>query len=218
MPYICMRRTDIPNGTLQVLDLDPNESQRSLIYDPPGQTKYVNRVANETVAALVGGTTTGVVHAGLAAYLIDNVIDDVSSVTITVTVANDAAAGLIAILDAGTALTEALVNADIIATGGAGAGTDINANGSTGALVDILRILAGGEYVLPAGSLVGGLAAAAALGSFTVGQFRHTYVAGALTISIGAGELSTFTDPTFSYEGTVGAAVAVYADAGTLLS
>ena len=49
MPYICLARTDIPDGTLQVLDLVPNTSLRSNL-DPPGQTRYVNRVQNDPVS------------------------------------------------------------------------------------------------------------------------------------------------------------------------
>ncbi|MDB4278590.1 hypothetical protein N9917_03175 [Deltaproteobacteria bacterium] len=215
MPYICMIREDIPAGILQVLDLSPNTSQRSLIYEPPGQTKYVTRLTNDTVAALSGTDTTGT-FAGLAAYLIDNVIDS-GGATITVTVANDSAAGLIAILDAGTDLTLAVVNADLVTTGGAGAGTELDTGGSTGTLANLLKVMAGGEYVLPSGSTVGGLAAGAELGEFTDGQFRHTYESGALNISLGEGHLSEFVAATFEYDGTAGAAVVVLDDDGTVM-
>ena len=47
MPYIIMKRDDIPAATLQVLDLDPNTSLRNLTLDVPGQTKYVNPVRND---------------------------------------------------------------------------------------------------------------------------------------------------------------------------
>lgn len=71
MPYICLARNDVPDGTVQVLDLMPNSSQRT-IYDPPGQTRYVNRV--QGVLPLAGATgqtlTTG---QGLVAYLADRV-------------------------------------------------------------------------------------------------------------------------------------------------
>lgn len=50
MPFIVLKRDDIPRATLQVLDLKPNTSQRNQIIDPPGQTKYVNPVLNERVA------------------------------------------------------------------------------------------------------------------------------------------------------------------------
>lgn len=216
MPFICKMRTDIPDGVLQVLDLRPNTSQRSLIYEPAGQTKYINRVQNDTVA--LTGNNTSAQYMGLAAYLIDNVIDGVTAVTITPAVANAAAIGLIAIMDAGTALTEALVNADIIATGGAGAGTDINGGGSTGVLTDILGILAGRQYVLPAASTVGALAAGAGLGAFTAGQFRHTFQTGSLEISLDEGVLFQLTAATYTHVGVAGQAVVVYDDVGNVMT
>lgn len=80
MPYIIMKRSDIPVGTLQVLDLTPNVSNRNLIYDPPGQTKYVDPVQNDLVAFAqpAGGGTPQVMHAeanGLAAWIATNLND-----------------------------------------------------------------------------------------------------------------------------------------------
>jgi len=78
MPYIIMKRSDIPVGTLQVLDLTPNTSNRNLIYDPPGQTKYVDPVQNDTVVTAVNGAGDTVMYRatnGLAAWLITNLND-----------------------------------------------------------------------------------------------------------------------------------------------
>lgn len=71
MPYICLTRSDIPDGITQVLDLLPNASQRVPGYDPPAQTRYVNRVQNDPVT-LVTGVARGDKY-GLAAYLLDTV-------------------------------------------------------------------------------------------------------------------------------------------------
>jgi len=71
MPYICLTRTDIPDGTLQILDLLPNASQRHPGYDPPAQTRYVNRVQNEALA-LVNGMSNGIKN-GLSAYILDRI-------------------------------------------------------------------------------------------------------------------------------------------------
>jgi hypothetical protein len=215
MPYICMRRTDIPNGVLQVLDLVPNTSLRNLIYDPIGQTKYINRLVNDTVAALTANRTIAS-YEGLGAYLLDHVEDNVANVTITVTRANAAATSIIATMSAGGAVTLAVVNAALIAAG-CGAGTQLNANGSSGAIADVLKILAGGQYVLPAGSLVGGVAGGADLGAFTTGTYLATYDTGAFQISLGAGQLSVFTSSAFTYDGTTGAALVVFDDSGNVL-
>lgn len=213
--YVCRLRTDVPAAAIQWLDLAPNTSQRNLVYEKVPQTGYLlARPQNDTVAALVANATVAD-YQGLAAYLIDNVIDLVSGVTITVTVANAAAAAFIAQLDAGTALD---ANAALVTTGGAGAGTTLDAGGSTGSLRDVLKILSGGVYNLPAGSVVGGLAAGAALGSFDDDGYRQLYVSGRLNASCAEGDLAAFADAGFEYDGTAGAALLVYAADGTLLT
>lgn len=76
MPYIIMKRSDIPDGTLQVLDMEPNTSQRNYTLDPPGQTKYVNAVENDPV--VLTGTNPIITHRasnGLAAWIITNLND-----------------------------------------------------------------------------------------------------------------------------------------------
>ena len=78
MPYIIMKRDDIPGGTLQVLDLDPNTSQRNYTLDPPGQTKYVNPVLNDSFVLFIPTgmeLTTFRDARGLAAWFITNVTD-----------------------------------------------------------------------------------------------------------------------------------------------
>jgi len=217
MPFIAMRRTDIPNGVLQVLDLVPNTSLRNSIYDPQGQTKYVNRLVSDTLGPLAANLTTAT-YEGLAAYLIDHVEDNVANVAITVAVANASANAIVALVNAGSAVTLAAVNNALVANGvaNAGAGTQLNANGSDGVLVDVLKIIAGGQYVLPAGSLVGNVAGGPGLGAFVPGTYRDTYDTGALAISFGAGELAVFTSAAFDYLGTTGAALTVYANDGTL--
>ena len=80
MPYIIMKRNDIPEGTLQVLDMDPNTSQRNLTLDVPGQTKYVNAAQNDTVVLYQpggGGTPISLFREarGLGGWLGTNVND-----------------------------------------------------------------------------------------------------------------------------------------------
>lgn len=216
--YICMKRTDIPNGVLQVLDLQPNVSQRNASIDPPGQTKYINRRATgSTLGALVANATSAE-YTGLAAYLIDHVIAN-GGATITVGQANTAAAAILTLCDQNTSanITLAVVNAALVAAGAA-AGTTLTTNGSNGTLNDVLKIVAGAEYVLPSGSVVGALAAGAALGSFTAGQYRNTYDTGAFQISFGEGQLSQFCASDFEYDGVQGEALVCYANDGTLYS
>lgn len=89
MPYICLATDNIPDGVLQVLDLWPNTSQRSRTIDPPGQTRYVNRVQNDPTAVnSVTGKATKAAH-GLMAYLVSRVEPfGLDNATGTVTLAN----------------------------------------------------------------------------------------------------------------------------------
>ena len=73
MPYICLARSDVPEGTVQVLDLQPNSSQGVPAYTPGGQTRYVNRVQNETSMVRPNGTLDEDQIDGLSAYLLDRV-------------------------------------------------------------------------------------------------------------------------------------------------
>jgi len=212
MPYICLRRTDIPDGTLQVLDLSPNESQRNLIYDPPGQTKYIDRVQNDTVsvtASLTAGT-----YKGLAAYLLDNVKSATTNAGhhLTAAHANTMANNIITnLLDAGIACDAAAINAQL---GAVDAATVIT---TVGSVADVLKILAGAEYVLPVGSGASTAAWTAPAGSFTTSKYRPTYDTGAFEISVGVGVLSKLKASTFSYGDVTGGAVTVYSDTGAVL-
>lgn len=225
MPFICQRRTDIPDGVLQVLDLRPNTSQRNLIYEPPGQTKYVNRAVTDTVVTSgAGPIVTVAAYEGLAAYLIDRVENTGGggSPALTAAEANSIAAAIQARCDAGQTLQLADINTLINAPAGvSGSDLDGTLGNSTGSVADILRILAGAEYVVPAGSQVetGANAFDATVrGAFTAGQYRETYQTGALEISIGEGHLSELIDSGWEYLGTAGAALVVYDDDGTIKS
>jgi len=216
MPFICLRRSDIPAGTLQVLDLWPNTSQRNQAIDPAGQTKYVNRFQNDTLS--VSGGATVAAYSGLAAYFVDHVVRNASDIPITAAVANQIAGDIAAAVNAGTAVTLAVVNASIQAHTGDATST-LTAGNSNGTLADVLKICAGGEYVLPAGTtVVTGLDAPVDEGSFTSGQYRATYEGSALFSSIAEGQLSVFSSSSFEYDDTTGAAVVVYDDSGNVLT
>jgi hypothetical protein len=212
MPYICLAQS-LPDGTIQVLDLKPNTSQRSLIYEPPGQTQYVNRVQDGTVAFDPAGITTTAVL-GLSAYLVDRV----EPAGGTWTAANQAAVadGLVARLDAGNGLTLAEVNVVIQVTFG---GSDLDGAGSnsTGVLIELLSILAGRNYVLGVGFVkgTGGAWSAVIDGLFTeavrvndpdvlaptdlfgidvnyeLKPIVHTVESSALSLSLATGDLAT---------------------------
>ena len=72
MPYICLVRTDLPDGTVYLKSLR-SESQRVPAIDPPGQARYINRVQNDHVYGVDIGGFVGVAQDtyGLTAYLFD---------------------------------------------------------------------------------------------------------------------------------------------------
>lgn len=229
MPYVCMIRTDIDNGTLQLLDLWPNTSQAHPV-GPHGQTKYVNRgeftgagrnAANgrPTTLAAAGNVTLYDTY-GLAAYIADNVGSTISGLTVPAAIANLMATAIMNLMDTGAALALATINTTMQGVAGAQGDetlTSAGGTGSVGSLADVLQICAGGSYLLPAGSpenvTTVGYAAA---GAMTPNYFRHSYDTGAFAISFAGGELNELLDATYSYEGTAGAAVSVLADDGSV--
>jgi len=221
MPYIIMRRSDIPNGILQVIDLQPNTSQRSLIYDPgDGQSGYIRKVPTSDMVATVAPVAAVLTvrdYCGLAAYLIDNVAD-ASGAAITAAVANATAAAVLGIIQAGTALSMAIIDAALV-TAGATAGTGLETPPSTGLYEEVMSLLQGSKYLLPGGSIVD--TNGATFNPIRQGSFeemtRTYYRTGAFNISNGEGCLAGLKSPSFEYNGTVGAAIVVYDDAGAVI-
>jgi hypothetical protein len=226
--YICRLRTDVPAGTLQLLDLMPNTSQRNLIYQPVGQSGYLlGRVQNDTVATTTSGgdDVTVAEYKGVAAYLLDHVEQGGRAAGTTAQSdanANAAAAAIIAIMDASGALTLTAVNAAIAGVVADTELTDAGGSASTGDLNELLKIMSGGEYTLPAGSVTEtptGTFDPTVAGSFTNDdEYRQLYVTGALQVSCGAGRLSGYAASTWTYGGTAGAALVVYDNDGNVLA
>ena len=221
MPYLVMQRADIPNGILQIEDLQPNTSQKNSIYEPGlGQSGYIRQVPTSTTVATYGGAGDLYVlgdQQGLACYLIDTV-EDSSTAALTAVVANAAAAGIIARVRAGLKLEVADVNAVLIAAG-ATVGTTLTGGNSTATLAEVLNQLQGEVYEVPNGAQIqaGGLFIALRVGSFAPDiAVRTYYVTGALRISNGEGKIAGYKRADFTYEGVAGPAVVVYADDGTL--
>ena len=220
MPVICLARTDISDGSLQVKDLWPNLSQRSDL-DPPGQGPvYVNAPDNDVVlyTAAGGARTTSAQYDGVAAYLVDHV-EGAAGAALTAGSAGQAAqiaTALIAAMRSGAALTLAAVNAII---NGVVAGSSLTGGNSTGVLVDLLKVLGGALYRVPAGSSIqdaGGAFVVAQAGSFPAGTYREVLNTDSLAISFAQGDLAGFRSASYSFGGTTGAAVVVYADDGSL--
>lgn len=223
--FICMRRSDVPNGTLQVLDLVPRSDTRVFPYTArDGQTKYVRRGTNSTVVTSGAGpiVTVGTLT-GLGAYLIDNVESGglgAGVLALTATQANTIATALQARVDAGSSMTLADVNATIQATV---ADTELTSAGgslSTGSLEELLRICAGAPYTVPAGSEVEtvGNVKSTVKGSFGT-DYRETYETGAFTLSLVEGHLERMRNAAFEVGAglAAGAAVVCYDASGNVL-
>lgn len=220
--YLIMRRTDIPDGVLQVVDLWPNTSSKNYIYPPGlGQTGYVHNIPAPAITGLTAAgppVTATADLTGLAAYLIGNIDTGAGAggAPFTDAEADAAAAGLIAIAQAGTVLDAAAVDAVL---GGVVAGTTLSGGGSTGVLTDLLAAMAGNVWLIPSGSELsdGGGAFAGQVGSFVAGTYKQLYDIGHFLVSNLNGNVSLMKDASFEYDGTAGAAVTVYSATGTLL-
>lgn len=185
--YIIPRRNDLDGVNMQVTDLQPNSSQRNLIYDGEGQSgylKYSFDVPGTTtvlgdsfvsgsfntapIAALVDDDTTGggndvmtpnVAQFGLVAYMQERVqpggVAGAGANGASPAEALLLANAIRAIAQAGTALDAATINAALAV---AVADTDLDGtNGASlsfGSVEDILRILAGEVYRVPAATII----------------------------------------------------------------
>lgn len=225
MPFICLKRTDIPNSVLQITDLWPNKSQFNPAIDPPAVgPRYVNAPVTNTVQ-LNGSFQFMASYVGLAAYLVANVqADGAGGAALTPAEANAAATAIINAMRAGSVLNLAAINGLLVAA--AGAGTELtNAGGSlsTGAVVDVLRILSGVLYTVPVGTTV------QALGVFTPQPSAATWNANNFAAipdilvtdsvfydSLNYGKIAGFKSVSFSYKGVLGAAITVYDNAGAV--
>jgi hypothetical protein len=224
MPFLIMRRDDIPDGALQVLDLIPNTSLRNQVYDPAGQTGYVRNIPTQDVVATTGAgpVTTVAEYGGLAAYLIDNVenASGGEGTALSAAIANTAATSITANANSGSeTLTLPSINGLLIGAGAApetsltpGVGSE-----STGDLEELLSLLSGRNYVLPAGSMVGGAAnifIEGRRGEFTE-PFRKIEDGGTFRMSVGEGYIAAITSESFTYGSTAGTAIDVFEDDGT---
>ena len=223
MPHIIMKRSDIPAGTLQVLDLEPNTSQRNLSIDPPGQTKYIDPVVRDQTLAVVNTAGVLTLHrevSGLEAWFITN-IDDGGGASLTPAEAIQNATDVLTLLRFG----------DLTNPAGALTLAAINGALTTGAIVagqlqGLLDVLAGQTYTVPRGVQVEAAGAfnvqpaIGAAGGPYYGEIRRIYDTGALMLSVVSGELLGFLDSGFVYNGVAGnpngEAVAVYDDLGAI--
>jgi hypothetical protein len=139
--------------------------------DPPAQTQYVAAVQNEAPALTTevdGSITMNGACSGLRAYIIDN-FELAATGAPTAVQAAAAAAGLQAVVDAGTALDAAGIAA---AAGVVGVLNGVGVGNSTGTVLEVLAVMAGRGYVVADGVTV---QTAAGAGSQDGGSFAPQY-------------------------------------------
>jgi hypothetical protein len=196
--FIVLRRSDLPDNFLEVLDLQPNTSQRRFPYETYGQTLYLSHflfdgVNNQVTTVGLGPIAIAADTYGLSGYIVDRIensgaagtpsIAAVDAWTISILIEADAAAG--------NPLTAAVIDAHIN-TPAAVLASGLGVGNSSGSVEDILRILSGERYKIEAGAVVEDGANAyvpGAKGFFTTGIGRRADVPG------GGGRKST--DPVF---------------------
>jgi len=154
-PVICVVDPNLENGTLMIKDLWPNRSLANPVIDPaPQGPRYIRQPEN----VLPSTTGAGVVRAdvnGLAAYLLCT-LDRAGGGAANPTPAEAfaIAEALISSMRDGDDLEEADMNVIIAIEVGA---TGIGLGDSTATVANILSILGGDRFVLPAGTSVAGV-------------------------------------------------------------
>jgi hypothetical protein len=193
----------------------------------------------DTIIGVVNGSILNVTAADGGASTVDLTNDNQNIATADQNATNSetSASGTFAITDfAGATDSDSLTPAeaaqdaqdviDELAAGNALTLAAINAALTTGSVLaeqvsEILDILAGRHWVVPAGSTVEtGGAFVPGTGAFAddVVPFRRLYLTGAFRMSWAEGRLSKMRSADFTYGGTTGAAVVAYADDGSLFA
>lgn len=183
--YICLARNDLDSNLLQVLDLFPNSSLETVYTAYRGQTGYLTW-APQSDTVVTHDSGAGVWHSsaiyyGLAAYILDNVEDnDNGNTVLTDARANLISGDLLTISAAGTALTLATIDARIQVRTGAGASGLTTAH-STGTVEEVLRIVSGESYYLPAESVMSAAARGFINPHYRNGSFLANTAVGTIT-------------------------------------
>lgn len=158
--YLVARSASVQNGSVQITDLFPNQSQVNTAIDPQGAGPiYVRQVdlgVQGPTRAVLGEAADGSIgfirnSKGLVPYLLKNIQVGAAGPAFTLAEATDAANSLVTRLRAGGVFSLVNINADL-ADGAAGA--TLTANLSTGSISSLLRVLAGETYLVPNGTTI----------------------------------------------------------------
>lgn len=149
-PVICIRDTDISNGQILVKDMWPNRSQANPSIDPSPQGPRYLRVVQNVLPTVANNVVSAEVS-GLAAYLLVTIDAGAGNANPTPAQAKSMADALIVEMRAGNDLELADINAVLAGVVG---GTGIVGTGNSTATVNnILQILGGAPFTVPAGEV-----------------------------------------------------------------
>lgn len=160
--YIVTARTDMDNLQLLLYQLRPDTMHRVPSMEPPGQTRYIPRVVVDDPLVLVPQTDTSAQLVpgarGLGAWALDNIQNQAGGKSLALTAAQAAEFSLKIRqrVDAGQPLTAAALDATlntVTGVSGSSVGGTVGSQ-STGSVADLLRLLGGSVYVVPAGATV----------------------------------------------------------------
>ncbi len=147
-PVICIRDASIKNGQIMVKDLFPNRSQANPSIDPAPQGPRYLRVVENVLPTVVNNVVSKEVS-GLAAYLLVTIDAGAGNTNPTPAEAFDMAEALISEMRTGGNLEIADINGLLAGVVG---GTGIVGTGNSTATVNnILQILGGAPFTVPAG-------------------------------------------------------------------
>jgi hypothetical protein len=149
-PVICIRDTAISNGQLIVKDMWPNRSQANPVVDPAPQGPRYLRVVETPTLPVLDGTVVARTVSGLAAYCLVTFDQGALGANITPAESVLIAEALISEMRTGGDLEVLDINGIIALLPGL-AGTGIGLGASTATVNNILQILGGATFTVPAG-------------------------------------------------------------------
>jgi len=158
--YIVLARNDLDDSFFQMLDLWPNTSHRNYAVDPPGQTHYLTHYFLDginTAITINEGPPRAVAAAnyGLSGYAADT-IENAAPPDRALTTAQAVAFAVFCEGRVSNGLPLTAADCDAWLAANVGAGTALGEGNGTATIEEILRILAGERYQIPAGALEDG--------------------------------------------------------------
>lgn len=150
-PVICIRDASIKNGQLMVKDLFPNRSQANAVIDPAPQGPRYLRVVETPTLPVLDGTVVAKTVSGLASYLLVTLDLQAGGANITPAQAEEVALDLITEMRAGNDLGTNEINDVITDVDAALNATGVGVGASTATVNNILQILGGATFTVPAG-------------------------------------------------------------------